>query len=1046
MKALKNRLISCAVVLVFSSLLNPLSSAYATVESPQTISIFSIGGVTPPVGGATPVESITSTNEYTGSVTWSDTSGVLNGTFRDLTIYQVMITLFPEPGFTYATLPTDFFRIEGASNVVFDPELGVILALFYPRLEEGASRLDNSFGDAGSVNIADIFGDSPITQGNSTVNSIHVDRVELDSENRLVVLGSFYSDSADRSAIGAGYRNSLAIAAQSGNESTTSAAVAALSYRGGDRSDWYLPSIDELAALYLEGYEIDRLQPESWSSTESSPDYARTHTIDSSFVAEKGTQKGTTPIRSGMLETPTIGDTGPGGGRIFYETTTAFACGRTLADTCNYLEVAPFGWLEDGIDPLFSWATGPTNHGRTVSIDHHILFRLNPDGSYDNSFGNPELTLRRDTADTPKRYTLITTTSAFYIERADLEIDSVDRTIVMLSGTVPDSYDGDHHNFIARYGSDGLIDQSFGENGAIGSLFVQEEYANELYADIDIDSQDRVVAVSFINSNYVMMSVDRFTSQGLRDENFGADDPGRSLLVIFYPDGLSPTLSRNVQVVADDAGGYLVAFAGGVWLSDDSGDSVFFTQLFRMGEGGTLDEDFHLDTENLLVAPLNVLPYLAFTEILPDGDSGFLISGSYVGIGIDGVAFTTRFLMDGTPDLNFSRINNFELNPLNAQGCFSTALSNFVEGISSERSMYIGLSCWQVGDDSFNVQIKKFSSTGELVGGINVIESMLEGPQNINQIRTSSDGKIIVLRGAKPSTGLTSLNFQLYNPGIEFSEPTISRYQLFEENLGESTPENVVDSIPTPPTSPTPYLRSISPVKISIRDDQLLCSAGTYNAGYILNGINQGSTSSIYSPSTFRYSLYFDEKIQDSFTVSSESATFAWTIPSVISGSLVSCSVTVDANGVTRTYKSTDKDPGISAAKKKREIALAEAAKNYPESLIANEKSFQRGLIENRDKWRIESEKIRTVYRSTQAKMKLANTPSTKASIALELKALSAARKRLLGDYTASKSLATIARESADSQALVDYEKAIREANATYELFIQSSGYGVFAP
>jgi hypothetical protein len=37
----------------------------------------------------------------------------------------------------------------------------------------------------------------------------------------------------------------------------------------------------------------------------------------------------------------TVGQTGPGGGTVFYVATTPFACGPTLATTCSYLEAAP---------------------------------------------------------------------------------------------------------------------------------------------------------------------------------------------------------------------------------------------------------------------------------------------------------------------------------------------------------------------------------------------------------------------------------------------------------------------------------------------------------------------------------------------------------------------------------------------------------------------------------------------------------------------------------------------------------------------------------
>ena len=38
------------------------------------------------------------------------------------------------------------------------------------------------------------------------------------------------------------------------------------------------------------------------------------------------------------------GDTGPGGGTIFYVSSTRFACGADMASFCNYLEVAPNLW------------------------------------------------------------------------------------------------------------------------------------------------------------------------------------------------------------------------------------------------------------------------------------------------------------------------------------------------------------------------------------------------------------------------------------------------------------------------------------------------------------------------------------------------------------------------------------------------------------------------------------------------------------------------------------------------------------------------------
>jgi hypothetical protein len=40
----------------------------------------------------------------------------------------------------------------------------------------------------------------------------------------------------------------------------------------------------------------------------------------------------------------TVGQTGPGGGKIFYVAPAPFSCGPTLAATCSYLEYAPATW------------------------------------------------------------------------------------------------------------------------------------------------------------------------------------------------------------------------------------------------------------------------------------------------------------------------------------------------------------------------------------------------------------------------------------------------------------------------------------------------------------------------------------------------------------------------------------------------------------------------------------------------------------------------------------------------------------------------------
>jgi hypothetical protein len=62
----------------------------------------------------------------------------------------------------------------------------------------------------------------------------------------------------------------------------------------------------------------------------------------------------------------TVGQTGPGGGKIFYVATTPFVCGPARATTCTYLEAAPSGW-NTGNDPQRTWAQStPVNYQGTA--------------------------------------------------------------------------------------------------------------------------------------------------------------------------------------------------------------------------------------------------------------------------------------------------------------------------------------------------------------------------------------------------------------------------------------------------------------------------------------------------------------------------------------------------------------------------------------------------------------------------------------------------------------------------------------------------------
>ena len=57
-----------------------------------------------------------------------------------------------------------------------------------------------------------------------------------------------------------------------------------------------------------------------------------------------------------VVRTYAVGETGPGGGIVFYVAPTTFTCGATLASTCKYLEAAPTSGAAAWTDATYAWS------------------------------------------------------------------------------------------------------------------------------------------------------------------------------------------------------------------------------------------------------------------------------------------------------------------------------------------------------------------------------------------------------------------------------------------------------------------------------------------------------------------------------------------------------------------------------------------------------------------------------------------------------------------------------------------------------------------
>ena len=176
--------------------------------------------------------------------------------------------------------------------------------------------------------------------------------------------------SGTRLEIGTGRANTTIITDRKcTSDYSLSAASIAAAYNGGGKTDWFLPSRDELNELckYAKTQTTGDIEQDCvlsgtirtgfvsdhyWSSSESNPTIALGQSFSSGIGDSYG--KGfifyVRPVRAFAATCATggackVGDTGPGGGIVFYVAPTPFKCGVDLTARCTYLEAAPTGWI-----------------------------------------------------------------------------------------------------------------------------------------------------------------------------------------------------------------------------------------------------------------------------------------------------------------------------------------------------------------------------------------------------------------------------------------------------------------------------------------------------------------------------------------------------------------------------------------------------------------------------------------------------------------------------------------------------------------------------
>jgi uncharacterized repeat protein (TIGR02543 family) len=249
------------------------------------------------------------------------------------------------------------------------------------------------------------------------------------------------------------------------------------------------------------------------------------------------------------------------------------------------------------------------------------------------------------------------------------------------------------------------------------------------------------------------------------------------------------------------------------------------------------------------------------------------------------------------------------------------------------------------------------------------------------------------------------------------------------------------------PPTPVPFLKTLTAPQMHLAGGKLVCSAGTYQTGQTLDGVVQTSSTALFTPTNYVFNLLVNGQAQSALIKTISSNSVQWDLSIAPSTSTVSCSVTVTANSLTNTDKSTSNTTGLSAANSTLAQATTDASNAYSAAQSANSTTYQKALVDNRALWRKQVESIRANYYESLARI-TASSGSRKmiTDKSTALKVMVAAQKKSAADYKASGLAALVARDAANKVALEAKNSAIAKANASYGTFIESIGYGVLIP
>ena len=678
----------------------------------------------------------------------------------------------------------------------------------------------------------------------------------------------------------------------------------------------------------------------------------------------------------------------------------------------------------------FDPGKGTSNLISVGSNSDIFILKLDPSGNYlwAKSFGDVNADEGRSIAVDRNGY--VYTTGQF---RGTIDFDPGDETVNMIAGS--------DDVFISKLDSLGKFVWAKSMGGSEG------DYSNSIQVDIDgsvytagqfsgtADFDPGELTASLLSKGLYDIFVSKLDSSGkyvwAKSMGGEGEDAAYSLTLdsegnVYTTGGFTGTADFDPGLTSSD-------------LSTDGLNDIFISKLKSSGEyvwakriGGTTDD--------------------VGRSITTDSSGGVYTSGSFSGTAdLNPGVGISNFTSNGDLDIFISKLDSSGNAPLVA------VVSAGSDLISRVANIPIGVTEAAIAK-TIQLPAIKLNFGGLVPTTVTVKLITNPAPSSATPFSTSNSPKIvdIVLGGTFSGSVTLCLDGgsadRLYHYKNTAWVELGSRRYVNGQVCGDTTSFSPFTAAPAAapaaapvyvaPT-PVPYLKTLTTPKLNLKEGKLVCTPGTYNSGYTLDGVIQGSPTAIYSPSSYTYNLLINGVAQTSKVVTSASTSTSWELQAIPTGSLIACSVTVSANSLTNTDRSSDNAAAVSLALTTQSQAIKAAEAAYSESVSINSKTYEKALVDNRATWRKEIEAIQSNYNETLNRIKAKGGPKTSTQTSAALKLRIAASKKSAADYAASKPAALAAKDAANKAALDTKTAAIAKANLNYGTFIESIGYGV---